>query len=62
MIHGLWMGDWGFEISETVRATADGPPEVFSHVPGRSSSRRSGMRNRAGTIQRNRLWPNIKCA
>ena len=33
MILGLWMDDWGFEISETFRVTADGGPEVFSHVP-----------------------------
>jgi Xaa-Pro dipeptidase len=33
MIIGLWMDDWGFEISETFRVTEDGAPEVFSHVP-----------------------------
>ena len=33
MIPGLWMDDWGFEVSETFRVTEDGPPEVFSHVP-----------------------------
>ena len=33
MITGLWMDDWGFELSETFRATDDGAPEVFSQVP-----------------------------
>ncbi len=33
MIIGIWMADWGFEISETFRVTEDGGPEVFSHVP-----------------------------
>jgi ectoine hydrolase len=33
MIIGLWMDDWGFEVSETFRVTEDGAPEVFSHVP-----------------------------
>ncbi len=33
MIIGLWMDDWGFELSETFRVTDDGAPEVFSHVP-----------------------------
>ena len=33
MIPGIWMDDWGFEVSETFRVTEDGPPEVFSHVP-----------------------------
>jgi hypothetical protein len=33
MIIGLWMDDWGFELSETLRITDDGPPEVFTHVP-----------------------------
>ncbi|MFN8592544.1 MAG: Xaa-Pro peptidase family protein [Thermomicrobiales bacterium] len=33
MIPGIWMEDWGFEVSETFRVTADGPPEAFSNVP-----------------------------
>jgi ectoine hydrolase len=33
MIIGLWMDDWGFELSETFRVTDDGAPEVFLHVP-----------------------------
>lgn len=33
MILGIWMADWGFEISETLRVTNEGAPEVFSHVP-----------------------------
>ena len=33
MIIGMWLADWGFEISETFRVTEAGPPEVFSHVP-----------------------------
>jgi ectoine hydrolase len=33
MIPGVWMDDWGFEVSETFRITEDGAPEVFSHVP-----------------------------
>lgn len=32
MIIGMWMADWGFEISETFRVT-EGAPEVFSGVP-----------------------------
>lgn len=32
MILGMWLADWGFEISETFRVT-EGAPEVFSHVP-----------------------------
>jgi Xaa-Pro dipeptidase len=32
MILGMWMADWGFEISETFRVT-EGEPELFSHVP-----------------------------
>ncbi len=33
LIIGMWLDEGGFEISETFRVTADGPPEVFSHVP-----------------------------
>mgnify|MGYP000164966628 CR=1 FL=1 len=33
LIPGIWMDDWGFEVSETFRVTESGPPEVFSHVP-----------------------------
>ncbi len=33
MILGMWLADWGFEISETFRVTEDGGPEVFSTVP-----------------------------
>ena len=32
MIIGLWMDDWGFELSETFRVTDD-MPEVFASVP-----------------------------
>ena len=32
MIIGMWMDDWGFEISETFRVT-EGAPEVFTNVP-----------------------------
>jgi ectoine hydrolase len=32
MIIGMWMDDWGFELSETFRV-AEGGPEVFAHVP-----------------------------
>ena len=32
MIVGIWMEDWGFELSETFRVT-DGAPEVFASVP-----------------------------
>ena len=41
MIIGLWMDDWGFELSETFRVTDDGAPEVFSHVPREVLSRSS---------------------
>ncbi len=33
LILGIWMDDWGFELSETLRVTEAGAPEVFSHVP-----------------------------
>lgn len=33
MIIGIWLTEWGFELSETFRVTEAGPPEVFSHVP-----------------------------
>jgi ectoine hydrolase len=33
LIPGIWMDDWGFEVSETFRVTESGPPEVLSHVP-----------------------------
>lgn len=32
MIIGMWMDNWGFELSETFRVT-DGAPEVFARVP-----------------------------
>ncbi len=32
MIIGMWMDDWGFELSETFRVT-DGAPEVFARMP-----------------------------
>jgi len=33
MILGMWMDDWGFELSETFRVTEHGEPEVFSRFP-----------------------------
>ena len=30
---GLWMDDWGMEITETIRITEDGPPECFCDRP-----------------------------
>ena len=30
---GLWMADWGIEITESIRITADGPAEVFCNRP-----------------------------
>jgi Xaa-Pro dipeptidase len=33
MILGMWMADWGFELSETFRVTADGAPEVLTSFP-----------------------------
>jgi Xaa-Pro aminopeptidase len=32
MIIGMWMDDWGFELSETFRVT-EGAPEVLARVP-----------------------------
>lgn len=32
VILGMWMDDWGFELSETIRVTDDGP-ESFSRLP-----------------------------
>jgi Xaa-Pro dipeptidase len=33
MILGMWMDDWGFELSETFRISESGGPEIFNHVP-----------------------------
>ncbi len=30
---GLWMDDWGIEITEPIRITDDGPPECFCDLP-----------------------------
>ena len=30
---GLWMDDWGLEITESILITEDGPPEVFCTLP-----------------------------
>ena len=30
---GLWLADWGIEITESIRITADGPAEVFCNRP-----------------------------
>ncbi|MGR3551011.1 M24 family metallopeptidase [Pseudooceanicola sp.] len=30
---GLWMANWGLEITESIRITGDGPPEVFCNRP-----------------------------
>ncbi|MFO7300469.1 MAG: ectoine hydrolase DoeA [Actinomycetes bacterium] len=30
---GLWMDDWGLEITETIRITADGPAETLTDFP-----------------------------
>ncbi|MGY6634396.1 MAG: ectoine hydrolase DoeA [Alkalilacustris sp.] len=30
---GLWMEDWGFEITESIVITEDGPPECLADVP-----------------------------
>jgi len=32
---GLWMDDWGLEITESILITEDGPPEVFCDLPRR---------------------------
>lgn len=32
MILGMWMDDWGFELSEVLRIRAAGEPETFSNV------------------------------
>ncbi|GAB4066957.1 M24 family metallopeptidase [Ancylobacter sonchi] len=33
MILGMWMDDWGYELSETFRITASGAPEVLTDFP-----------------------------
>lgn len=33
MILGMWMDDWGYELSETFRVTASGGPEVLTSFP-----------------------------
>jgi len=33
MILGMWQDDWGYEISETLRVTEAGPPEVLTRFP-----------------------------
>ncbi len=33
VILGMWMDDWGFELSETIRVADDGAPESFSQLP-----------------------------
>ncbi|MDR6950971.1 Xaa-Pro dipeptidase [Ancylobacter sp. 3268] len=33
MILGMWMDDWGYELSETFRITASGAPEVMTRFP-----------------------------
>lgn len=30
---GLWMEDWGFEITESIVITEDGAPECLANVP-----------------------------
>jgi Xaa-Pro dipeptidase len=35
MILGMWMDDWGYELSETFRVAASGPPEVLTGFPRR---------------------------
>jgi ectoine hydrolase len=33
MILGMWRQDWGFELSETFRVTAEGAPEILTSFP-----------------------------
>jgi Xaa-Pro dipeptidase len=33
LILGMWMDDWGYELSETFRVMAKGPPEVLTDFP-----------------------------
>jgi Xaa-Pro dipeptidase len=33
MILGMWRRDWGFELSETFRVTAEGAPEILTSFP-----------------------------
>jgi ectoine hydrolase len=35
VILGMWLDDWGYEISETLRVTQAGPPEVLTDFPRR---------------------------
>jgi len=30
---GLWMTDWGMEITESICIREDGPPETFCDLP-----------------------------
>lgn len=33
VILGMWAEDWGYELSETVRITSNGPPEILTDFP-----------------------------
>lgn len=33
VILGMWQGDWGYELSETIRITEAGPPDVLTDFP-----------------------------
>lgn len=33
LIPGMWTATWGFELSETVRVTESGPPEILTRFP-----------------------------
>jgi ectoine hydrolase len=33
LILGMWLAEWGIELSETFRVTEAGPPEVFTRFP-----------------------------
>ena len=33
MILGMWMDDWGYELSETFRVAASGAPEILTSYP-----------------------------
>jgi hypothetical protein len=35
LILGMWLDDWGYELSETFRVSEAGPPEVLTDFPRR---------------------------
>ena len=43
---GLWMADWGLEITESIRITENGPAECFCDRPRKMFVNHEPARNR----------------